>query len=173
MGHVIAHLTRQGRSEMWADRVNITVYDTDHTEQDYLGIAFDNHPPGPWEIYCFSVLLALLALPAITTISLGEYSFSSHRPAWPRRIVRWAYLGAKLALLLPIAYFMSLDCAYWHASQHNLASEYVQLALAFSICLFGARWALLDQRQRCPVCLNRVAHPAQVGLASRTFLAWN
>ena len=37
----------------------------------------------------------------------------------------------------------------------------------------AARQQWLDQRQRCPVCLNRVAHPAQVGLASRTFLAWN
>jgi hypothetical protein len=48
-----------------------------------------------------------------------------------------------------------------------------KLLIALLICLFGARWALLDLRLRCPVCLKRVAHPAQVGLASRTFLAWN
>jgi hypothetical protein len=172
-GHIIAHLTRQGRAEMWADRVDITVYNTDHSEQDYLGTAIDERTPGPWDIYRFAVLLALLALPAITSVSLGEYSVSSHRPPWPRRIVRWMYLAAKFTMLLPIAYFVSLDCAYWHASQHSSASEYAQLFSTFVICLFGIRWALLDQRQRCPVCLKRVAHPAQVGLASRTFLAWN
>jgi hypothetical protein len=173
MGHVVAHLTRQGRSEMWAGSVNITAHNADNSEQDYLGISFDDHAPGPWDIYRFAILLALLALPAITSVSLDEYSVSSHRPPWPRRILRAAYLGAKLALLLPIIYFVSLDCAYWHPSQHTAASEYVQLLMSFLICLFGARWALLDQRQRCPVCLRRVAHPAQVGLASRTFLAWN
>jgi hypothetical protein len=173
MGHVVAHLTRQGLAQMWADRVSITAYNADHGEQDYLGIGLGDHTPRPWDIYRFAVLLALLALPAVTSVSLGEYSVSPHRLPWPRRIVRWVYLGTKCALLLPIAYFASLDCAYWHASQQSSASEYAQLLLAFSICLFGARWALLDQRQRCPVCLKRVAHPAQVGLASRTFLAWN
>jgi hypothetical protein len=172
-GQVVAHLTRQGRSEMWADRVQITAHNGDHTEQDYLGIAIDEPSPLPWAIYRFSVLLALLALPAITSVSLGQYALSAHRPPWPRRTVRWVYLGAKFALLLLIAYFIPLDCAYWHASQQTFASEYAQLLVCFAICLWGARWALLDQRQRCPVCLKRVAHPAQVGLASRTFLAWN
>ncbi len=172
-GHIIAHLTRQGRAEMWADRVNITVYNADHSEQDYLGTAIGEHTPGPWDIYRFAALLALLALPAITSVSLGEYSVSAHRPPWPRRILRWMYLAAKFTLLLPIAYFVSLDCSYWHASQQTAASEYAQLFSTFVICLFGIRWALLDQRRRCPVCLKRVAHPAQVGLASRTFLAWN
>lgn len=172
-GNVIAHLTGEGRAKMWADRVDVTVYNADHSEQDFLGIAFNERTPGPREIYRFAVLLALLALPAITSVSLGEFSVSSHRPPWPKRILRWTYLAAKLALLLPIANFVSLDVAYWHPSQHSSASEYVQLLVTFLICLFGIRWALLDQRQRCPICLKRVAHPAQVGLASRTFLAWN
>jgi hypothetical protein len=172
-GHIIAHLTRQGRAEMWADRVNITVYNPDHSEQDYLGTSISEHTPTPWDLYRFAVLLALLALPAVTSVSLSEYSVSSHRPPWPRRLARGMYLGGKLTLLLPIAYYASLDCAYWHASQHSPASEYAQLFSTFVICLFGFRWAILDQRQRCPVCLKRVAHPAQVGLASRTFLAWN
>lgn len=172
-GNVLAHLTRAGRAEMWADRVHITVYNPDDTEQDFLGVAFDEPTPTPSEIYRFAVLLGLLALPAITSVSLGQFSVSSHQPPWPKRILRWAYLSAKLLLLLPIANFASLDVAYCHASQHSSASEYVQLSVCFLICLFGFRWALLDQRQRCPVCLRRVAHPAQVGLASRTFLAWN
>jgi hypothetical protein len=82
-------------------------------------------------------------------------------------------MGAKIALLLPIVYFSSLDLAYGYTTHYSPASEYAQLAFSFSICLFGLRWALLDQRQRCPVCLRHVTNPARVGLASRTFLAWN
>ena len=49
----------------------------------------------------------------------------------------------------------------------------MQLLWCFTICLFGFRWAVADQRKRCPVCLRRVSNPATVGLASRTFLGWN
>ena len=47
------------------------------------------------------------------------------------------------------------------------------LALAFFALLFAFRWALRDQRQRCPVCLRLLSNPAHVGEASRNFLAWN
>jgi hypothetical protein len=76
-------------------------------------------------------------------------------------------------MLLPTAYFASLDLAYPRTIGYSIPSEYLQLLSSFAICLFGLRWALLDQRHRCPVCLKRVTHPAQVGLAGRTFLAWN
>lgn len=173
VGNVVAHLTDAGRAEMWAGRVNITVYGLNNSELDLNGIAVDDATAKPWDLFRFALFLALLALPAITTVSMGDYGPSSHRPPWPRRIVRWLYLVAKFALLLPIVYYASLDLAYWRAFGGSYAADYIQLASAFAICLGGMRWALLDQRQRCPVCLKRVAHPAQVGLASRTFLAWN
>ena len=172
-GNVVAHMTRAGRAEMWAGSVRITAYAPDNSELELNGISIDEISAGPWDLYRFALFLALLALPAITTVSLGEYSPSSHRPPWPRRIVRWLYLAAKIALLLPIVYFVSVDLAYWRSFGSSYAADYIQLASAFAICLGSMRWALLDQRQRCPVCLKRVAHPAQVGLASRTFLAWN
>lgn len=172
-GNVVAHLTAAGRAEMWAGRVRITVDGRDDSELALNGISIDESTTGPWDLYRFALFLALLSLPAITSVSLGEYSPSSHKPPWPRRIVRWLYLGAKIALLLPIVYFVSVDLAYWRSFGTGHAAEYLQIVSAFAICLGGMRWALLDQRQRCPVCLKRVAHPAQVGLASRTFLAWN
>jgi hypothetical protein len=49
----------------------------------------------------------------------------------------------------------------------------LQFAASFVICLFGLRWAIMDQSRRCPVCLRRVTHPAQVGIASCNFLGWN
>jgi hypothetical protein len=172
-GNVVAHLTRAGRDEMWAGRVHITAYGRDNSELDLNGISISDETVTPWDLFRFALFLSLLSLPAITTVSMGEYSPSSHKPPWPRRIVRWLYLGAKIALLLPIVYYASLDLAYWRSFGSTNAADYIQLVSAFAICLAGMRWALLDQRQRCPVCLKRVAHPAQVGLASRTFLAWN
>jgi hypothetical protein len=173
LGYVVAHLTPSGRSEMWAHRVHITAYDADDTEEDLWGVSFEERTRGPWDIYQFTILLALLALPAVTSVSLGEYSVSSHRPPWPKRLRCWAFLGAKIALLLPVVYYASLDLAYWFTTRYSPASQYLQLATSFLICLFGLRWALLDQRQRCPVCLERVTNPARVGHASWTFLAWN
>jgi hypothetical protein len=32
---------------------------------------------------------------------------------------------------------------------------------------------LLDQRRRCPVCLQMLRNPVRVGQPSRNFLAWN
>ena len=173
VGYVVAHLTALGQAEMWASRVPITAYKADDAEDDLLGVALDRNAPSPWIVFLFAVLLSLLALPAITSVSLGESSVSSHRTTWPRRFCRWGFLAAKIVLLMPIAYFVSVDLAYWNVAFTPYSSVYVQLVASFSICLFGLRWVLKDQRQRCPVCLRRVEHPAQVGQASRTFLDWN
>jgi len=172
-GLVVAHLTSAGRAEMWAGSMHITAYGKQRREIDLNGSSIDGEPAGPWDLYRFALFLGLVALPAITTVSMGEYSPASHKPPWPRRVVRWLFLGAKIGLLLPTVYFVSLDLAYWRLFGDTYAADYIQLFSAFAICLLGMRWILLDQRQRCPICLRRVAHPARVGLASRTFLAWN
>jgi MacB-like periplasmic core domain len=172
-GNVVAHLTSAGRAQMWAGSVRITASEPDNRELDLVGFSIGEEAASPWQLYQFALFLALLSLPAITTVSLGEYGSSPHRPQWPRRIVRWLYFGAKIVLLLPIVYYLSIDLAYWRLFGSAYAADYIQMVSAFTLCLGGMRWVLLDQRQRCPVCLRRVAHPAQVGLASRTFLAWN
>jgi hypothetical protein len=172
-GYVVAHLTPAGEAEMWTQCVHITAYGPDDSEDDLLGVSIEDYRPGPWSIYLFALLLALLALPAITSVSLGESSVSPQRTSWSRRLNRWSFLCVKVALLLPIVYFASLDMAYAFTTPYSNASAYIQLAATFGMCLFGLRWVLRDQRQRCPVCLRLVEHPAQVGQASRTFLAWN
>jgi MacB-like protein len=172
-GYVVAHLTRSGRPEMWGGIVNIASYDSRRSEHDFLGKSLEEQTPGPGNIYWFGVLLAFLALPAIASVSLAECSFSSHKPSWIRRAVRLGFLVMKVVLVMLITYFSSVDLAYWHSSVSSPSGVYVQLVTTFAIFLFGMRWALLDQRQRCPVCLRRVTNPAQVGLASRTFLAWS
>jgi hypothetical protein len=172
-GYVVAHLTAVGAAEMWTQCVNITANGPDESEEDFLGVSLEEWRPAPMVIYLFALLLALLALPAITTVSLGEYSLNPQKTSWSRKLYRWSFLSAKIALLLPIVYFVSLDLAYGFTTIGRERPVYIQLICTFAMCLFGMRWVLKDQRQRCPVCVRLVTHPAQVGQASRTFLDWN
>lgn len=173
LGYVVAHLTASGKSRMWSSRIPITAYKADETEDNLLGVSLDRGTPSQWAVFVFAVFLGFLALPATTSVSLGDYSLSPKRTSWSNRLHRWSFLSAKIALLLPIVYFVSLDLAYGPTTFNSTTAVYIQLVSSFSICLFGLRWVLRDQRRRCPVCLRRVVHPAHVGYASRMFLAWN
>ncbi len=173
LGYLIAHLNRRGQSAMLGESIPIASRDVEDDDSWLYAVSFANRLQGPWGIYQFALILALLALPAVTSVTLGESNYSSHRPSRKRTLYRWAFLAAKFLLIAAIGYYASLDLAYWNASTYSPIAECAQLACCFWICLFGFRWALSDQRQRCPVCLRRVTHPAQVGLASRTFLGWN
>jgi hypothetical protein len=172
-GYVVAHLTKLGQGVMDTERISITVRGIGDHEPSFCGIAINGKGAGPWKIYLFALCLAALALPAVTSLSMSESSFSSHRPSWKQSMARWLFLNAKLLLVASIAYFAALDIAYSRAGAYSETAELMQLLANFLLCLFGFRWALMDQRQRCPVCLRRVTHPARVGLASQTFLGWN
>jgi hypothetical protein len=172
-GYVVADLTADGAAEMWTSRANISANGPDDSEEDLLGVSLEEWKPALSTIYLFALFLALLSLPAITSVSLGEYSGTPQRTSWARRLYRWSFLSAKIGLLLPIIYFVSIDMAYGCTALSRERSVYIQLVSCFAMCLFGLRWVLKDQRQRCPVCMQCVTHPAQVGQASRTFLDWN
>ncbi len=172
-GYVVAHLSASGKSMMQSAQIEIKSYAPHRSPDDLLGIALGNGMPNRWDIFRFALFLALLALPAISSVSLGDLSVSVRRISWPRRLLRWGFLGAKIALLLPIVYYASLDLAYGFTGLNTSQVLYIQLVSAFFMFLFGMQWALSDQRQRCPVCLRRVDHPARVGQFSRTFLAWS
>jgi hypothetical protein len=172
-GYVVAHLTAAGVAEMWTPFVHISANEPGDSEDDLLGVSLDKWGPSPETIFLFGLFLALLSLPAITSVSLGEYSVNPRKTSWSRRLYRWCFLSTKVALLLPIVYFVSLNLSYGCTTLGRERAVYIELVSTFVMCLFGLRWVLKDQRQRCPVCVRRVTHPAQVGLASRTFLDWN
>ncbi len=172
-GYVVAHLTPSGKSKMDAQQIRITSYSPHRSPDDMLGIRINSATRGPWDAFLFSVLLAFLALPAITSVSFGEESVSLHEISRFRRFCRWGFLAAKIALLLPLLHFAALDLSYGFFPFNVNEALYLQLVVTFFGCLFGMSWVLNDQRRRCPVCLRRVAHPARVGQLSRTFLAWN
>jgi hypothetical protein len=173
VGFVVAHLTPSAAQERWSERWRMSAPTPDGTRDDFLCVSLAEKTRESYGIFLFAVILAFLSLPATTSLPLGEYRLSSRKLSWSTRLRRWTFLCGKVALLLPIVYLVSLDAAYMRSSLGALSSEYIQLVSAFSICLFGLRWALRDQRQRCPVCLGKLTHPARVGQPSRNFLAWN
>lgn len=128
---------------------------------------------GPrWAVSLLGIALAILLMPWLTDLSIGEYGSGSRKPSLVRRAQSWAFLTAKILLLLAIVYFISvdLDCSFLQASSRF--SGYIQFASSFVFGFLGLRWAVRDQRERCPFCLRRMANPAEVGEPSRTFLAW-
>jgi hypothetical protein len=127
----------------------------------------------PFSNFLFALLLACLALPATTSLPLGEYPAHSNHVPWTTRVRRWAFLSAKFILIVPIVYFGSLDLAYSNSSMSLGTSELLEVFSSFWALLFAFRWALRDQRRRCPVCLCTLTNPARVGQFSRNFLAWN
>lgn len=171
-GFVVARLN-SSEEHTWGENWLMAAPNQDGVMADFSCVSLVERTRGPLDLFLFAVFLACLALPATTSLPLGEYRVSTQKLSWSKRLRRWGFLGCKIALLLPIVYFVSLDLAYLYTSINLSSSENLQIVFAFSICLFGLRWVLRDQRQRCPVCLKRLTHPARVGEPSRNFLAWN
>lgn len=110
--------------------------------------------------YLLTTLLALLLLWATTTLTLGEYP--ANRAV---RLRRWIFFGLKLALLLPIVWCGSLDLA------STIGTGFQPHGLIVAT-IVATRWALIDQRRRCPVCLRLLSNPTRIGGPSRIFLEW-
>jgi hypothetical protein len=139
----------------------------------YSCISLAQRTHEPFSIFLFTLLLALLALPATTPLPLGEYPVQRHRLPPVIRFRRWLFLAIKLSLILPLVYFSSLDLAYAGLPVDSPSAQYMQIVSSFVGLLFALRWVLQDQRRRCPVCLRLLTNPARVGQAAQSFLAWN
>jgi hypothetical protein len=156
----------------------MTVYRANGDSEKFECVSLAEQTRQPFSMYLFTLFIAVLALPATTPLPLGEYPARAERLGWDVRGRRWLFLAAKLALILPLVYFASIDLAYGDiaARLHSvgpISAQYLHLASSFLGLLFAFRWALRDQRGRCPVCLRLLTNPARVGEASRNFLAWN
>jgi hypothetical protein len=129
---------------------------------------------GPrWALSLFGIILAVLVMPCIVHSTIGGYCEGARKPSLMRRSRFWAFLITKIAILLAIVYFSSVDLGYSLAQPSSPFSGLVQGISAFVVCLWGLSWALHDQQHRCPVCLRRMRYPVEVGQVSRTFLSWN
>lgn len=104
--------------------------------------------------------LCLALLPAAAPFGLGAYATSRH--PWKVRARLWIFMAAKLTLLIPM-----VVCGAFGLGALPVSPQ------AFVVgSILTLRWALADQRSRCPVCLHSLSHPVTMGEASHTFLDW-
>jgi len=104
-------------------------------------------------------VLAFLIVSALTPTSHGEYPQSG-------RIRRGAFLTLQFVLLVPLVFWGTFDLAkLLSASGLQPHASLIGYAVAF-------RWALNDQRRRCPVCLRRLSGSASIGHFAHNFLEW-
>jgi hypothetical protein len=126
-----------------------------------LAIRF--HPPGIpllpiGQMFLFMPILAVMSLPAlVATSSLRLDEYPANRNG--RGLV---FLVCKIALVLPIVPTSALVLAW-------IVGPWFGQCLLIE-CVIALRWALIDQRQRCPECLRLLDHPARIGQLSHTFL---
>ncbi|MEO8594142.1 MAG: hypothetical protein ABI759_12550 [Candidatus Solibacter sp.] len=107
----------------------------------------------------FAMALAMgAALVAIGRLSLGRYGWRY-----------WLYLAIKILsmiLLVPLLW-IETSRGLWHFISPELLRVWVAGLGASAAFLLGfgvaALWVFADQRQRCPVCLRRMAQPVTSG----------
>jgi hypothetical protein len=116
-------------------------------------------------LYLLMVGPAVVLLVLTTPLGLGEYPRGCHSPPVQVRLRRWLFLAAKLVLLIVIVFCGAIDLT-------PLGSAAIQPHGVLLGYLLAFRWALGDQRQRCPVCLGKLTHPTSIGWCSQTFLDW-
>lgn len=120
---------------------------------------------------CAAVLAAAPMVPAagilplflsllLTLISTPLAAGTGARPfRW------WAFGLLKAGLIVATAYACAALCTQFRA-WGGLHLLMVAGTLAF-------RWAILDQRRRCPSCLRRLSRPVTIREAPAGFLNWN
>lgn len=108
-------------------------------------------------------VLSLVVLLTLNPMALGECRANRYAPRFRIRLRRWMFLALKIALLVPTVFFaMSTVISTFPPASPLLLVGWI----------FGLRWALADQRQRCPVCLHLLSHPVQMGSPAQTVLGW-
>lgn len=116
-----------------------------------------------WPPYAYLVgtlAVALLALPWIIRFGPDD---GSPRVRFSFR--RWSFLAAKVVLLVTIVFFGIMDLGSGRMVEIRPQALVVCFVIAF-------RWALKDQRRRCPICLRRLTNPVRFGGPSQMFLDW-
>lgn len=116
---------------------------------------------GPILAMLYMALMAVPMLAALTSLRLGEYPVK-------RNAGRWLFFAGKIGLVMLIVFFGVLDLAALVGLK--VTAGPIHLILFGNVA--ALRWALIDQRRRCPECLRLLAHPARIGLPSQTFLEW-
>lgn len=106
---------------------------------------------------------SLLVLATLNPLELGQYPANRHAPSLIVRPCRWIFLNVKIILLTSILLFASIA----------LLPLFPPAGLIlFFPWIAGLRWALADQKQRCPVCLHLLSNPTRIGNPTQSILGW-
>jgi hypothetical protein len=121
-------------------------------------------------LFLFIFLFPLPVLPSITSPPLGELQGDDKGPSWKLRLRRWTFLSAKVALILLMMFcgLVILGCG-----GIPFIPKVLQMNGLLGSYVFAFRWAINDQRERCPVCLRLLANPISLGGGSSCFLEPN
>lgn len=120
--------------------------------------------------FLLTLLITCLMLPAVFAVSLRT-RLETERVSLIMRTKGWTFLGAKVALLLPLLFCEPLLIAA--AGGLPSSGSALDFFITLGTYLFAAFWVVDDQRQRCPRCLRRLTNPARVGERSWSFLAFS
>lgn len=115
---------------------------------------------GPGEAMAHGISLAAVPLVASTATS-----FDVKLRGDVNQVFWWIYLSCKLAALV-----LAIHCLGAKLSGTPLAPIAGQFLIASDVLVI--RWALDDQRKRCPVCYRRLALPVRIGSRASTLLDW-
>ncbi len=127
------------------------------------------------------ILIAACALPAVTSLELPRAS-EGERMRAPRF---WAFLFLKTSMVIIVCHYVGLCATHLAESLSILGGSPeayrairdgltpLQFLATFASCLCGLRWTLVDQRRRCPVCLEVLGSRSSTGLQARMFLTWS
>ena len=152
-GFVLAHMRPSGFPSGSSGRHWMTVYRANGESDSFECVSLAEQTRQPFSIYLFTLFIACLALPATTPLPLGEYPARAERLGWGVRVRRWLFLVAKLALILPLVYFASIDLAYG-----NIASRRLHSVGPISVAVSSAGQLVLGPA----VCVSLgVARPAR------------
>lgn len=127
--------------------------------------------------YFWSLALAMIALPANRSLLFADYPLAAGGLTQIGALRRWSFLASKFGLIVAIVFFATLDLL----NLVGLASAHSQATVdAAQGCVLGPlaalayvaafRWALRDQRQRCPMCLRRLSDTTRTGRNGQTMV---